>query len=798
MNDDDAPAGAKPVRPLLVGLLDARGVEILPRDLLASARMLCDAIVAIADTTARSDLEAHPIVARVVDSSGDGDARNSLIAAATSLVPEWLIPLGTDERVDARDALALRSFLERTALPGFTYGLIDDSEPDGWSYRVVAFDFANGAAAGGNRGGIPGADKMVRTAVRIRRVGSTSDGDDAATNRRDSDPSPLLSGEPLARWMPRDPSLPALADAIGLTEDELDPDAPALSVIVCDDADGTAYDRARAIAAYESPEPFEVLVAGDKPPGDSAPGVGHVPCPARATREQMAAAGVAAARGDYVVVLPGGLTPAPNFLPTLFSAHDEEVHPAVAPAVRAGSTARSSWAAYLLDHAHELPTLPPGTVEGEPSVCSFDRDALLQSAPPAEDPEFPDDAWRRLGAHRAPQVVVTDPGVRGPLDLLRREYGYGRRTAARLLHQHRARGRRLLDRDGVGAALGWARTRRQLVASCVERWGDAELRSALNAARRMLWLGSVASAIGLWSRLLKPERGAARTLFGKPGVTIALAGLERTYIPEGKPGGRTDLLILVHVDLVDPLARVVAIPRDLYVEVPGYGPARINSAYHHGAVRKPKDPDAGAERLRETILQTLGVAVDEHVIMRLVGFGKLVDALGGIEVHVEHEIRDEYFSAFFSAGTQRLDGARALKYVQTRKADSDTYRRKRHLDVLLALMHEAKRLRSPARALRVLAAARTGMRTSIRVRRLISLARAGRRLSMTRIRMASLGPPVIRAGRTERGSEIYRGDSEAIKRFVRQALGLPSEHESERLVLLRPSVPRDQLPATEF
>ncbi|MBA3276265.1 MAG: glycosyltransferase family 2 protein [Chloroflexia bacterium] len=117
--------------PLLVCLLPVRNAEVDLPDFLANAATFCDAIVALDDGSTDGSLtllEAHPLVTvlpqnpRREDYRAWDDAanRNRLLAAALALdpPPEWLISLDADERLDARDAASLRSFLETDALPG--------------------------------------------------------------------------------------------------------------------------------------------------------------------------------------------------------------------------------------------------------------------------------------------------------------------------------------------------------------------------------------------------------------------------------------------------------------------------------------------------------------------------------------------------------------------------------------------------------------------------------------------------------------------------------------------------------
>jgi LCP family protein required for cell wall assembly len=101
----------------------------------------------------------------------------------------------------------------------------------------------------------------------------------------------------------------------------------------------------------------------------------------------------------------------------------------------------------------------------------------------------------------------------------------------------------------------------------------------------------------------------------------------------------------------------------------------------------------GAVATAETLGYSLDVTIDDYVLVDMMGFLEVVDAMGGVTVNVrkavptpgnppgaKHPVPD-----VIEAGTQHMDGTTALAYVRSRKADSDYQRMRRQRDVLGAL-----------------------------------------------------------------------------------------------------------------
>ena len=148
---------------------------------------------------------------------------------------------------------------------------------------------------------------------------------------------------------------------------------------------------------------------------------------------------------------------------------------------------------------------------------------------------------------------------------------------------------------------------------------------------------------------------------------------------------RTDAMILLTLNLEDGTASMTTFPRDLYVYIPGWTMQRLNSAHAHG----------GFELTALTFEYNFGVRLDHWVLVDFEGFIKMIDALGGIDVHVARAFDDpEYAFGKFSVnpGIVHMDGRMARWYVRSRYYSNDIDRNRRQREVLNAIFERAMAL----------------------------------------------------------------------------------------------------------
>lgn len=122
------------------------------------------------------------------------------------------------------------------------------------------------------------------------------------------------------------------------------------------------------------------------------------------------------------------------------------------------------------------------------------------------------------------------------------------------------------------------------------------------------------------------------------------------------PGQRSDTIILARVAPATRQVELLSIPRDLWVNIPGHGPDRINSAF-----------DTGANLLIQTIQTDLGIPVNHFVEVNFDTFQAITDAVGGIKFYFPTPAKDAYSLLNVpKAGCALLTGSQALGFVRAR------------------------------------------------------------------------------------------------------------------------------------
>ena len=152
---------------------------------------------------------------------------------------------------------------------------------------------------------------------------------------------------------------------------------------------------------------------------------------------------------------------------------------------------------------------------------------------------------------------------------------------------------------------------------------------------------------------------------------------------DGVEGARTDSIMVLN-KAPNGQVSLVSLPRDTYVDIPGYGGDKINSAYTWG----------GAPLLVTTVEDLTGLSVDHYVEVGMNGVGAMVDAVGGVEVCLDYDVKDPDSGLVWdtSKGTcQTVDGTTALAYSRMRKSDptGDIGRAGRQRAVISAVVSQA-------------------------------------------------------------------------------------------------------------
>jgi LCP family protein required for cell wall assembly len=132
---------------------------------------------------------------------------------------------------------------------------------------------------------------------------------------------------------------------------------------------------------------------------------------------------------------------------------------------------------------------------------------------------------------------------------------------------------------------------------------------------------------------------------------------ERQYSTGSLAGsGRSDTILILHVPAGGGQPVLISIPRDSYVEIPGYGPNKINAAFSFG----------GPALLAKTIQNDTGLYINHYMDIGFGGFVNVVNAVGGVRMCVTHALHDKASGVDLKKGCQVLSGGEALAYVRDR------------------------------------------------------------------------------------------------------------------------------------
>lgn len=181
-----------------------------------------------------------------------------------------------------------------------------------------------------------------------------------------------------------------------------------------------------------------------------------------------------------------------------------------------------------------------------------------------------------------------------------------------------------------------------------------------------------------------------------PRRNVLVLGLDRR--PGQSAVTRSDTMILITVDPGGQRIGLLSIPRDLYIDIPGYYTSRINTAHVLGE----REVEGGGPALAmRTVTHNFAVPVHHYARVDFDGFRLIVDSVGGVDIVVEESVvdyaypTDDYgiIQIEIPAGRQRMDGQTALRYVRSRHGSSDFDRAGRQQQVLIALI---RRLLDPA------------------------------------------------------------------------------------------------------
>lgn len=217
---------------------------------------------------------------------------------------------------------------------------------------------------------------------------------------------------------------------------------------------------------------------------------------------------------------------------------------------------------------------------------------------------------------------------------------------------------------------------------------------------------------------------------GEP-VNTLIVGVDRGSV-EGEGGpGRSDIIMLTSTGGREKNAAVVSIPRDSLVPIPGHGTDKINAAHQFG----------GSELIIDTVRRLTGMPINHYVEIDFEGFKRIVNAMGGVPMHIDVAINDKY-AGKVPAGDVVLNGDMALALVRARYdlesvPGGDLDRVKNQRRFMAAMLSTVSRQRNPFTLIRIVNAVAENVKTDLTFLDMFSLGRSLRGMSSGKVKLAT-------------------------------------------------------------
>ena len=161
---------------------------------------------------------------------------------------------------------------------------------------------------------------------------------------------------------------------------------------------------------------------------------------------------------------------------------------------------------------------------------------------------------------------------------------------------------------------------------------------------------------------------------GAKRVNVLVMGLDFRDWSVGEGPPRTDTMMVFTLDPINRTAGMISVPRDLWVNIPGYNYGRINTAYQLGEAYK--EIGGGPALAMKTVEELLGVPIDYYLQVDFQAFIDFIDEIGGVKVDVPEKIKIDPIKPGKSTnvitlkpGVQTLNGEYALAYARSRKTE---------------------------------------------------------------------------------------------------------------------------------
>ena len=253
----------------------------------------------------------------------------------------------------------------------------------------------------------------------------------------------------------------------------------------------------------------------------------------------------------------------------------------------------------------------------------------------------------------------------------------------------------------------------------------------------------------------RPREGDSR-------VNILVMGLDYGDWSEDRQGAaRSDSMLLFTMDPQTQTAGILSIPRDLWVDIPGFGYGKINTAHYLGDIYNLEGSGPGLSI--KTLENLLDIEINYYAVIDFQTFEDFIDELGGIVIDVPEELSVDPIgpgnTVILSPGVQTLTGPVALAYARNRDtAGSDYDRSQRQQQVILAIRKKILDFdllpeliqKSPILFQKL----SSGVRTNLSLKEIFELAWQAQQISGENIKRSAIGPDQVEQTYSPEGMDI--------------------------------------------
>lgn len=233
---------------------------------------------------------------------------------------------------------------------------------------------------------------------------------------------------------------------------------------------------------------------------------------------------------------------------------------------------------------------------------------------------------------------------------------------------------------------------------------------------------------------------------------------------------RTDVMMIVALDLERQQIGVISIPRDVYLDaIPNHQPNRMNVIDYLGERDAPNG--GGPQLLQRIIQERMGIHIDHYLRFDFNSFQTVVNTLGGVEIEIDCRYVDRVIN--LQPGVQRLTGEQALRYVRSRDIGGDLDRARRQQRFVWAVRNQVLKENLLPRLPALYQTLAGSIQTDIGIVTALRMARFVLAIAPDNVHSFVLAPPQLLTESWRQGMFVFIPDWPAIAAEVQKIFDRP-------------------------